>query len=45
LPLGVPLVVGLPFGHLPLNATLPVGAEVELDADRGQLRLLRPAVR
>lgn len=45
LPLGVPLVTGLPFGHLALNATLPVGAEVELDADRGQLRLLRPAVR
>jgi muramoyltetrapeptide carboxypeptidase len=45
LPLGVPLVTGLPFGHLPTNATLPVGAEVELDADRGRLRLLEPAVR
>jgi len=26
LPLRVPLVVGLPFGHVPANATLPVGA-------------------
>ena len=24
-PLGVPVVTGLPFGHQPLNATLPMG--------------------
>ncbi len=45
LPLGVPLVLGLPFGHLAWNATLPVGATVELDANHGRLRLLQPAVR
>jgi muramoyltetrapeptide carboxypeptidase len=44
-PLKVPIVAGLPFGHVPHNATLPVGGAVELDAFRGELRLLRPPVR
>ena len=44
LPLKVPAVMGLPFGHIPHNATLPVGAKVELDANRGDLILLQPAV-
>jgi muramoyltetrapeptide carboxypeptidase LdcA involved in peptidoglycan recycling len=30
-------VAGLPFGHVPLNATLPVGAPVTLDANNGRL--------
>jgi muramoyltetrapeptide carboxypeptidase len=34
-----------PVGHTPLNATLPHGAEVELDADSGTLRLLENPVR
>jgi len=34
LPLRVPLVVGLPFGHVATNATLPVGALATLAAGR-----------
>jgi len=37
LPLKVPVVMGLPFGHVPLNATLPVGANALLDGNRGDL--------
>lgn len=44
-PLQVPVVMGLPFGHIPLNATLPVGGEVLLDANRGELVITQPAVR
>jgi muramoyltetrapeptide carboxypeptidase len=42
--LKVPVVVGLPFGHVPLNATLPVGLQATLDADRGDLIITEPAV-
>ncbi len=45
LPLKVPVVTGLPFGHIPLNATLPVGARARLDAERGELVITEPAVR
>ncbi|HVM51227.1 MAG TPA: LD-carboxypeptidase [Candidatus Acidoferrum sp.] len=45
LPLKVPVVAGLPFGHIPLNATLPVGVRVTLDADHGDLLITQPAVR
>ncbi len=44
LPLKVPVLTGLPFGHVRLNATLPVGVQVTLDADRGQLLVMEPAV-
>lgn len=44
LPLDVPLVIGLPFGHVPHNATLPVGARATLDAERGDLVIVEPAV-
>lgn len=37
LPLEVPVVVGLPFGHVLHNATLPFGARAMLDADNGDL--------
>lgn len=41
--LGVPLVLGLPFGHLPHeNAALPCGALVELDPSRATLTPLEP---
>jgi muramoyltetrapeptide carboxypeptidase len=39
LPLNIPVVIGLPFGHVPHNATLPVGVRVTLDANRGALLL------
>ncbi len=41
----VPVVVKFPVGHTPRNATLPHGGLVELDADRGSLRLLEDPVR
>jgi muramoyltetrapeptide carboxypeptidase len=33
-PLGVPVLAGFPAGHERFNLTLPMGAEVKLDADR-----------
>jgi muramoyltetrapeptide carboxypeptidase len=44
LPLKVPVVMGLPFGHVPHNATLPIGAVVELNANCGELVLIEPPV-
>ena len=44
LPLKVPLVMNLPFGHVPINATLPVGAQVTLDATKGRLVVGEAAV-
>jgi muramoyltetrapeptide carboxypeptidase len=38
--LGVPVVSGLPVGHVAGNAALPLGVWAELDADRGRLRML-----
>ncbi len=35
--LGIPVVSGLPFGHDGVNAALPVGLPVVLDADAGRL--------
>jgi muramoyltetrapeptide carboxypeptidase len=34
----VPLVVDLPFGHGARNLAFPLGAELELDTDRGTIR-------
>ena len=45
LPLGVPVVTGLPFGHIPLKATLPVGVRATLDAVAGDLTVDEPAVK
>src|SRR5882724_3950033 len=42
--LGVPVVMGLPFGHVALNAAIPVGAQAKLDGDNGDLIILEPAV-
>jgi muramoyltetrapeptide carboxypeptidase len=36
-PLKVPVVLGLPFGHVPMNATLPVGVRATLDGINGDL--------
>ena len=44
-PLGVPVLMGLPFGHHAGNATLPVGVRAELDTHLGDLRILEAAVR
>jgi len=45
LPLKVPIVAGLPFGHIPLNATLPVGVRATLDAVKGDLTIDESAVK
>jgi muramoyltetrapeptide carboxypeptidase len=42
--LGVPVVMGLPFGHVALNATIPVGVHARLDGDNGDLIILESAV-
>lgn len=39
-PLGVPVLMDFPVGHHEMNASLPMGGEVEIDADRGVLRIL-----
>jgi muramoyltetrapeptide carboxypeptidase len=43
--LRVPVVTGLPFGHVDLNATIPVGARAQLDGRRGDLIITEAAVR
>ena len=43
--LKVPVLMGFPVGHTPLNATLPHGGLVELDADAGIMRVLENPVR
>ena len=45
LPLKIPIVAGLPFGHIPLNATLPIGVRVTLDAVKGDLLFTEAAVK
>jgi muramoyltetrapeptide carboxypeptidase len=42
--LRVPVVTGLPFGHVDLNATIPVGAMARLDGKRGDLIITESAV-
>lgn len=43
--LKVPVLLKFPVGHNPQNATLPHGGLVELDADRGVLRVVEDPVR
>jgi muramoyltetrapeptide carboxypeptidase len=43
-PLGLPLVVGLPFGHGRPNLPWPVGVRGAIDGDRGELVVLEPGV-
>lgn len=43
-PLGVPVVMGLPFGHIAEQWTLPVGTRARLDGEAGTLELLEGAV-
>jgi len=42
--LSIPVICRFPVGHVAKNATLPHGAWVELDANRGELRLLENPV-
>jgi muramoyltetrapeptide carboxypeptidase len=43
-PLGVPAWSGAMIGHQTPQWTVPVGAEVEIDAVRGTIRMIEPAV-
>jgi len=43
-PLGIPAWTGAMIGHITDQWTVPVGAEAEIDASRGTVRLLEPAV-
>ena len=43
-PLGIPAYTGASIGHIARKLTVPIGAEAEIDADAGTLRLLTPAV-
>jgi muramoyltetrapeptide carboxypeptidase len=42
--LRIPAISGVMVGHIPDQATLPVGCQAELDADAGTLTLLEPGV-
>jgi muramoyltetrapeptide carboxypeptidase len=43
--LKMPVVMNFPVGHAPRNVTLPHGGLVQLDADRGTLRVVENPVR
>ncbi len=43
-PLGVPAWHGAQIGHIDQQFTLPYGAEVEVDAAKGTIRMIEPAV-
>jgi muramoyltetrapeptide carboxypeptidase len=41
----IPALMNFPVGHTPRNATLPHGGLVELDADKGELRVVENPVK
>jgi muramoyltetrapeptide carboxypeptidase len=43
-PLGIPVALGLPFGHIDAQWTLPLGVRARFDAGEGTIELLEPAV-
>ena len=43
-PLGIPAWYGAMFGHLPMKFTMPVGISARVDAEKGTIELLEPAV-
>jgi muramoyltetrapeptide carboxypeptidase len=43
-PLQVPVLYGLPIGHIDDQWTVPVGVRARMDADAGSVALLEPAV-
>lgn len=42
--LGIPVMYGLPFGHVRSKLTMPLGVQAELDASSKSLRILETAV-
>jgi muramoyltetrapeptide carboxypeptidase len=43
-PLNVPVYAGAMIGHIKRKFTVPIGLDVEMDADAGTIRFLQPAV-
>ncbi len=43
-PLGIPVIADLPFGHGEPNLAWPVGGRAAIDGDRGEIELLESAV-
>lgn len=43
-PLGIPAFSGSMIGHIDEQFTIPIGINVEIDADRGEIRMLEPGV-
>lgn len=43
-PLGIPAWYGSMIGHIENKFTIPLGIEAEIDADKGRISLLEPAV-
>lgn len=39
-PLGIPVLMNFPIGHYKMNCTLPLGGEVEIDADKATLTVI-----
>lgn len=44
-PLGIPAFSGAMIGHIDDNITIPNGIEAEMDAEKGTIKLLNPAVK
>ncbi|MFQ5601652.1 MAG: LD-carboxypeptidase [bacterium] len=42
--LNFPVLSGLPYGHIDVKYTLPLGVQVALDADRGELQIIESPV-
>lgn len=43
-PLGIPAWFGAMIGHIPMKFTMPIGIEARVDAGKGTIELLEPAV-
>ncbi|MEP1788728.1 MAG: LD-carboxypeptidase, partial [Reichenbachiella sp.] len=43
--LEMPVLYGLPIGHIDDNATLPIGVRAQLDVERATLKLLESGVK
>ena len=44
-PLGIPAISGVMIGHIAEKFVVPVGLPIQLDADKGEITLLEPAVK
>jgi muramoyltetrapeptide carboxypeptidase len=45
LPLGIPVMIGVPFGHVDDYCTLPLGVRAEMNTRNGELSVIEAAVR